>query len=242
VAHSTGSNDREAKARAELAEVKRDQLIQWWEDANIPGRFIAKTFANFKKALQPRAWEATRNLQWMWDDLTTTPPKSLVLLSPGVYGVGKTHLVCALALQIIEAEEKATLTKDLRIRRNKCPVYIVSETELLRRIRMTYNSNAEETEGAIYEQLAQFDLLIIDDVGKVRPRDLNFVQGVYFGIIDHRYSDESPIVLTTNLGFGELEEHIGGASADRLREMAGTGGFVKMAGKSYRQIADKGAK
>ena len=227
-------NERKEKAQAKLEEIAEDQMSRWQEDSNVPGKFLSKTFANFDKALQPKAFEATKNLQWFWDEALDVPAKSLVLLSPGVYGVGKTHLVCALVNQILETEDKATLREDLSISKHRCPVYLVSETELLRRIRRTFDGNSRETEGGIYHELSRFALLIIDDVGKVRPRDLNFLQSVYFGIINQRYNDQSPIVLTTNLDFADLEGYIGGANADRLVEMAGKGGFIKMTGKSYR--------
>jgi len=234
---------RKAEAEKKLEEVSFDQETKWLtEDSNLPSKFVSNTFDNFNSKLQPKAFAAVKNLQWQWKDTNDDeglPPKSLVLLSPGVYGVGKTHLVCALMNHIIATEGKATMRKDLYIQKHRCPVFFVSENELLRRIRNTYNrSNTpehhEETEEDIYKKLEAFDLLIIDDVGKVRPRDLNFLQGVYFNIIDQKYNNSQPIILTTNLDFNELENHIGGACADRIREMAGKDGFILMKGQSYR--------
>jgi len=118
-----------------------------------------------------------------------------------------------------------------------CPVHLTTEQKLLNRIRQTYNQRDEEgeTEEDVFSALERFHLLIIDDVGKVRPRDYSFLQGVYFRIIDDRYTEEDNIILTTNLDLAELETHIGGASSDRLREMAGKQGFIKMTGKSERR-------
>jgi len=154
--------------------------------------------------------------------------------------VGKTHLSCALINQICDTEEKAAISSDGHIYKHSCPVYFTTENELLLRIRKTYNKSNEheedaETEDKIYAKLSRFQLLIIDDVGKVRPKDLTFLQGVYFNIIDDRYTNEMPIMLTTNLDLPALEEHIGGACADRLREMCGKENFIKMTGKSWRQ-------
>jgi len=104
---------------------------------------------------------------------------------------------------------------------------------LLLRSRETYNNNGE-TENAIYKELDDVPLLVIDDVGKKQHRDYNFVMGVYYRVIDARYTSQRPIILTTNLDFKELEEHVGGASADRIREMA-DGNIVKMTGQSYRK-------
>jgi DNA replication protein DnaC len=44
-----------------------------------------------------------------------------------------------------------------------------------------------------------------------------------------------PIIITTNLDVVRIEEHIGGACADRLVQMCGKN-FVRMTGKSYREI------
>ena len=234
--------DQMVELETDLKRVIREEM-DWKEDSHIPPYFNLKTFGDYDGKLQPKAFNAVKNLQWKFEDGSPpSSPKSLVLLSPGVYGVGKTHLVCALINQIVETEEQAYIT-GFRIVKRQCPVYFISENELLRRIRNTYNrSNAhnddehyEETEENVYNKLARLDLLIIDDVGKVRAKDPSFLQGVYFNIIDQRYNGSAPIILTTNLDFAELENHIGGACADRLREMCGKN-FVKMAGKSYRRI------
>lgn len=213
----------------ELEEAKEEQRDAWYEQFGVSGIFLEKSFDNFKHDLQPKAFDAVKG----WKD------KSMVLLSPGVYGVGKTHLVCALANHLVASLETAKFQKgSYWIQRRKCPVFFTSESKLLARIRRTYNRTEDpraETEDMVYSSLARFPLLIIDDVGKVRPRDYSFLQGVYFNIIDDRYVNEQQVILTTNLDYKELEEHIGGASADRLREMAGKDGFIKLVGKSYRR-------
>lgn len=229
------------EAEAGLKRAVELQAEKWPEIAQMPTAFTSKTFTNFDKKLQPKAYDATRNLHWKGQK--DASGESLVLLSPGVYGVGKTHLVCALMNKIIKEEEKAILGRDLAIRFRQCPVFFTSENLLLRRLRNTFNRDKrndftedyEQTEEDIYAELKRFPLLIIDDVGKVRPRDLNFLQGVYLNIIDQRYTDEQPLILTTNLNLNELEAHIGGACADRLREMAGKEGFIVMKGQSYRR-------
>lgn len=222
------------KTLAEMPRIQKETRLGWLEKSGIPDVFRSKTFDDFDSSLQPKAFKSV---------LRFDEKKSAVLLSPGVYGVGKTHLVCALVNKIIASVEPAVLCDDLSVRFRICPVKFMTENEMLRRIRNSYNranlkvddANYEETEQDIYADLERPQLIVIDDVGKVRPRDLSFTQGVYFNIIDERYSSGRAIILTTNLDFTELEAHIGGACADRLREMCGKDGFVKMAGKSYRQ-------
>ena len=105
------------------------------------------------------------------------------------------------------------------------------------RIRATFNREGQggETDEDIYRTLLRYDLLVVDDVGKVRPRDYSFLQGVFFRIIDDRYTSRKPVIVTTNLSLPELETHIGGAASDRLREMCGAKGLIKMTGQSFRR-------
>ncbi len=217
-----------AQYKQDLADARVEQREAWKKLYGVEGIFRRKSFGDFERELQPKAYDSVKG----YHDC------SLVLLSPGVYGVGKTHLVCALANYLVETREPAKFQEGCyRIVRCPCPVHVTTETKLLARIRRTYNRSDNvpaETEDMVYSSLARYQLLVIDDVGKVRPKDYSFLQGVYFSIIDDRYVKEQQIIITTNLDFQELEEHIGGASADRLREMCGREGFIKMAGKSYR--------
>jgi DNA replication protein DnaC len=169
---------------------------------------------------------------WSGDE----PLRSMVLLSPDIYGVGKTHLAAALVNYIIDTIEPAYFRHGTyNIIKRRQPVFFTSETTLLDRIRATFNSfRDQETEADVFKKMIEcHDVLVIDDVGKYRPRDYNFLQSVYFRIIDGRYMGEVPVLLTTNLNFHELENHIGGACADRLREMCGDN-FIVMKGQSYR--------
>lgn len=212
----------------DLEQAREEQREIWYDQCVVP---CLKLFENFERALQPAAFDAVKKFQSL-----EALDKSLVLLSPTVYGVGKTHLVCALAESLVETRETAKFQSGCyRILRRQCPVHFTTELKLLARIRQTYNRKDGETEEDVFLHLDKFPLLIIDDVGKVRPRDYSFLQGVYFRIIDERYVDRQGIILTTNLSLKELEEHIGGASADRLREMCGKTGFITMKGQSYRK-------
>lgn len=233
------------RLKAKLGGVSEDIEEEWLEEYNIPSLFIGKDFNNFDQTLHPRAYESIKGYN---------EGKSFVLLSPGIYGVGKTHLVCSLASYLVSNKVKAYIHEDVNgiqdIVGNYCPVHFVTEQKLLGYIKATYsnkgkwlhkreytgrNYDGDITEDDIYNELLRFQLLIIDDIGKVRPKDPSFLQQVYFRVVDDRYTNEKDIILTTNLDFKELEEHIGGACADRLREMCGKDGFIKMAGKSYRR-------
>lgn len=243
---------RRQETLALLPEAIREQRLKWGDQCGLPPLFLGKTFGNFDHSLQPDAFEKVRRYA-MFNDLENDDEgerswwtNSLLLFSPNLYGVGKTHLLAALVNYMIATEEAAYISKKYgSIQRWPCPVFYLTEPELIARIRRTFdkrpntvdgwgNEVEPETEDAIYEHLLKVSLLIIDDVGKTRPRDLSFLQGVYFRLIDGRYTGENPsMAIATNLSLEELEAHIGGACADRLREMCGDY-IVKLGGKSYR--------
>lgn len=223
--------ERKEKLLVTLPQVQEEQKEVWLDTCNLPVLFINKTFANFERKLQPKAYDIMKKYDG---------EKSIILLSPDIYGVGKTHLLAALINNLIETGTAAAVTTDgYFIRKYPCPVYFTAENTLLSRIRATYNRRREddeaETEEDIFQQLENYAHLLIDDVGKVRPRDYSFLQGTYFRIIDYRYTNQLPIIITTNLSLTELETHVGGACADRLLEMAGKENFIVMSGSSYRK-------
>ena len=203
--------------------IEQETLKRWQNTYGVPGAWRMKSFLDFNRHAQPVAYDRLYNYSG----------GSFVLSSPGIWGVGKTHLACALANALIDIRSKTRMTSWGAVVSTPCPVYYTTENELLLRIRNCFNSGAE-TEDKVYQVLRMFKLLIIDDVGKVKPRDYSFLQGVYFALIDERYTGKKDILITTNLSGAELEAHIGGACADRLREMCGDN-FITMKGTSYRR-------
>ena len=221
---------KDERLAKELQNASKCQDSVWLAQSGIEkmGSFCLKKLDEFERDRQPRAYDTIV----AWDG------ESLILASPGCYGVGKSHLVCALAVKLLLGATAKIVGGC--VRKFPCPVFVTNEARLIGRVRQTFNRHNDdeedaETEEGIYRSLLQPDLLIIDDVGKVRPRDLSFLQGVYYRIIDDRYIEEKSVILTTNLSLEELEQHIGGACSDRLREMCGKDRIIVMAGQSYRR-------
>ena len=222
--------DHAQRAEAHRLKVLQDdtEQRQAWKAAlarELDERFRAATFETFDRTKQPAAYKAMS----AWDS------QSLILASPpAVYGVGKTHLVAALANRLVDTLA-AAVSINGESRKQPRPVVFATEPLLTARIRATFNDGAHETEEQVYVDLERVRLLIIDDVGKDPPRDLSFVQRVWYRIIDGRYRSNRPLVITTNLAPADLEHHIGGACADRLNEMVGAHGLIAMKGTSYRR-------
>jgi len=134
----------------------------------------------------------------------------------GTVGTGKTHLSAAITNYILDT--------------HKIPVKFGSITSLLNSIKATYSDGSKETEHNIIKELSSVDLLIIDDLGKEKPTDWTI--SILYTIINNRYEDYKPTIVTTNLTINNLEKNIGEAAMSRLIEMCD---FVKMNGVDYRK-------
>ncbi len=200
--------------------------------SGIPPRFLTESFSSFDKGWQDKALAFCKKYT---DDFPINKRPvgypSLYLWSAKSWGVGKTHLSCAIALRIFErwtGEDRG------------CPrIYFVSEPDLFRQIQATYSFNREEgrardSEDDILKRLTCCDLLILDDVGKERRSDPRFIQRTLFGLIDGRYKFRLPMILTANVNADGLKAHLEDASFDRFFEQT-QGRSVCMDGESYRR-------
>lgn len=120
----------------------------------------------------------------------------------GPTGCGKTHIAVAILKSVI--------------RRGFTGVYF-NFTDLLSRIRDSYQEDGTETEGTLLNIVDHCDLLVLDDVGAERPSE--FVRDRLYLIINRRYENARPIIITTNLDDDELRERVGERTASRLCEM-----------------------
>ena len=239
--------DKVIKVEEEQVEMARQAGIvskrrKWRESSGIPTLFMGKDFSSFDQALQPTAFERAAGFA---KEYPLTSPRgygSLLLYSEGTWGVGKTHLACGIIHHILGRWAGEEISN---------PCHFVTEPDLFRSIQATYNYSSDEkifrdSEDDIYRRLTRVPLLVIDDIGKEQRQDprqrgstSDFVQRVLFAIIDGRYKNTLPLVLTSNLGPEKLEAYLGGvgtneASFDRITEMTG-GEFFRLTGESFRR-------
>jgi DNA replication protein DnaC len=226
-------------------EEKREQVTQeltfknkreeWRKSCGIPLRYQTSRFELFDRKVDRSILKVMRECQEYASKFNFHVPqssKSLVMFSVGVWGLGKTYMACSVAHGVLDKWHNEI---------DYCPVTFISEPGLFRRIRATFNHNNDfhnETEEDIYRKLIRVPLLILDDVGKEEVADARFVQRVLFAIIDGRYQNMLPMVITANLNTDALDAHLGGdrgnsASMDRLLEMTGCK-FMELTGQSYR--------
>jgi DNA replication protein DnaC len=112
------------------------------------------------------------------------------LLLQGDYGCGKTHLAAAIANFVVSLG---------------VPTLFITVPDLLDTLRFAYQDPRATFEGR-FEEIRQAPLLVLDDFGTQNAT--NWAQEKLFQIINYRYINRLPLVVTTNLTLGEIEGRI----------------------------------
>lgn len=126
----------------------------------------------------------------------------------GKPGTGKTHLAQAIGWQWLERGRT---------------VFYTHVVELLDKIRDSYR--LQDDKPTIVDFAKNAALLILDDLGSEKltewsGQELDF-------IVDHRYENKKPLIVTSNLAINQLPDRI----ADRLSE----GTVIMLKGDSFRK-------
>jgi len=112
----------------------------------------------------------------------------MVLL--GSYGCGKTHLAAAVSNTAVE---------------NGVPALFITVPDLLDSLRFTYNDPEVSFEDR-FERIRTAPLLILDDFGTQNATP--WAQEKLFQIINYRYINQLPLVVTSNLPLESIEGRI----------------------------------
>jgi len=112
------------------------------------------------------------------------------LLLEGGYGCGKTHLAAAIANFAVSMG---------------IPTLFITVPDLLDSLRFAF-SDPETTFEARFEEVRNADLLVLDDFGTQNAT--GWAQEKLFQIMNYRYINKLPTVITTNLMLDEIESRI----------------------------------
>ena len=183
------------------------------ERATIPPKLKKASFDNYSVTQQnEKAFNAFKKYA---DEFTRKTEIGLCVY--GTAGNGKSHLSAALANNL--------LNKGYSVKFQNVP-------DLFTRIKATFDNSSNETEYHIINELTNVDLLILDDAGAEKPTD--WVQEKLYQIINNRYNNLKPIIISTNTEkMVQLNEILGFRAYDRLTEMCKP---IKNDGTSYRRF------
>lgn len=203
------SIDADGVERVVRCECWREALVdRALGDAGIPPGYRHCSLSNFEHRGTNSLMEALRATTAFAERFPVVD-KGLFFLGPP--GVGKTHLAVAALKEVIGSRGAQG--------------YFYKAAELLQKIRNTYNNSVEETEMGILGPIFDADVLVLDDVGLERPTE--WVQETLGVLIDKRYSNQKPTILTGNLNdessgkdfFDSVQFRLGPRTRSRLLEM-----------------------
>jgi DNA replication protein DnaC len=100
----------------------------------------------------------------------------------GPIGVGKTHLAVGIIQELIQSKGVPCLFCDYR--------------ELLKQIQNSYNPSVQTTELEILRPVFDAEILVLDELGAVKPTDWVFDTVGY--ILNYRYNQKKTTIITTN--------------------------------------------
>ncbi len=211
----------EARELTRRRQQERDNAIAWavkrFEGTGIPARFHSRTFENYR-SVTPKHEQALKLAQGYADNFKTIRANGASLILCGSPGTGKTHLAAAVANQIYA--DHLVLFRGV--------------LAAVRHVKNTWNRNSDQSESAAIADLVKPDLLILDDVGVQFGSEAEKI--ILFEVINGRYEQMRPTIITANLTRTELNQYLGERVMDRLTE--GGGAIIAFDWGSYRsQVA-----
>lgn len=187
------------------AEAKRAENIR--RSSNLGVRFASRTFENFEPSGNERAYAFCK--KYAETDSSRSEKNGVILC--GNYGTGKTHLAAAISNRLLD---------------RGIPVLFDTFGGHLEKLKAEFDNRAEPR---YLKLMKEIPMLVIDDVGKEKQTEWS--ESIMYNIINHRYEDLLPVIITSNMGERELREYFGGACYSRLVSMCN---LVILRGEDWR--------
>lgn len=166
---------------------KKFKLKKLLDYSNLGERFFEKTFESYQ--VNNNNIKAFDTAKRFIQNFETASTRGTGIIFYGSYGVGKTHLACSIANELIKLQKS---------------VIFGSTIKLFGIIKKSYNNEIEADESKIISEFVNCDVLIIDDLGKEKPSEW-VLEKLYY-IINERYEHNKPIIITTNFSENQLIE------------------------------------
>ena len=190
-------------------ESRRLYAEKYLDASNIGNRFRVASFETFSRNYNPVAYDRALNFA---KDFSSNSGEGLIFT--GSVGTGKTHLAASIANYV--AHNYASSVEFV------CYVALLSE---VKNAMFSSGGNLAEIENRMFNS----DLLVLDDLGKEKASA--FTNEFLFRVINKRYKDNLPIIITSNYQLPDLFEKLDEAIVSRL---IGTCKAVDTNGKDYR--------
>ncbi len=213
---------RKAQAIAEEQEQKRQKIAAILGRSGIKKRYLSRSFENFiVNDVNRKAYEIAKSYVDNWQE---NKDKGEGLYFEGTCGTGKTHLAVAIAMKLIN---------------QGVPVICKTSIDLLASIKQSYEHDSTVNEEDVIEAYNTVDLLVIDDLGKERATEWSVP--ILYRIINDRYENMLPTVITTNYNTDDLIDKLNASNDNEKAEaiisrFKGSASCVTMAWEDYRRM------
>lgn len=177
----------ELSEKEKIKEFNLKHIDKLFQNNNLGKRQLNSTFENYK--ITNKNKKAYENAKKYANKLINGETDKGLFIT-GTYGVGKTYLASCIANETIK---------------NKNTVVFGTLIQLLDYIKDTYKDSAVSDKEYL-NLYSSVDLLIIDDLGKEKPTE--WVLEKLFLIVNNRYNNYLPIVITTNYNRNQLRERL----------------------------------
>jgi DNA replication protein DnaC len=183
------------------------QAAESLQDLSALSAFRNRTFENFDQKVLgiAEAYELARQY--------ATDPYGWLVLRGGV-GSGKTHLAAAIANEAVRLGNA---------------VLFAIVPDLLDHLRATFSPTSAIQYDKMFEGVRSTFLLVLDDLGTESATP--WAQEKLFQLINHRYNNQLPTVITTNRRLESLDERIVSRIGDRVLCTV-----VEIAARDYRSL------
>lgn len=188
----------EEKAMQEKAQKSRMERIK---ETRMPLEYQTKDFSTFIQETdsQKAAFKLARRFVKGWEKAKAG---GYGLLFLGSCGTGKTHLACAIMIELLKEYAFSY------------PRYYKA-SEIFSSVRSTYQAGSTTNEEETLKFFSSIQLLVIDEVGVQKGSEAE--KRILFSILDNRVTSNKPTILMSNLGPKALAELLGDRLYDRVR-------------------------
>lgn len=194
----------------------------------VPKRYLGSLLSNFEGdgSTKAKEWAGSN------DNLLIQSPKA---------GNGKTHLAIATMLEQIKAtRDKSKELSLLESNKNTNNVFspreikyvypsakFVNFSDLMLEVKASFDSS-DITEQDVIRKYTRYNILVVDDIGAEKSSD--YTQAVIYSILNKRYEDMKPTIITTNLSSGDIT----GSYGSRILSRIASGVVITLEGKDRR--------
>ena len=211
--------DSFAAEKVQREEQAKEERIRSWErrigQAGIPDRFRDRTLKSFIASSDAQQYALAVCAKYA-NEFDQVKQRGSCILMCGKPGTGKTHLAVGIGLHVMDQFHSVVL--------------FTTVMRAIRKVKETYNKNADQTEAQAIAELVFPDLLILDEVGVQFGSDTEKL--VLFDILNERYEKRKPTIFLTNKDLDGFKAYVGERVYDRLKEDGCE--YVPFAWDSYR--------